>query len=390
MSVSYDLRISPRPGPLPGRVDSEKGQLQSFVHESPPSSNTISNTRRGICAAWSNIKMPSFRQFVFTFLIAAFLTSAYARRPIHLRRPDVALSGPGDESAFRELLSQVSDSSLHEVLHDVSDKYKHGVYPEDRTALQEIHKDNPAMATSLVKLARRQNNTVTTVEPVTSTDTVVVVPPESTSTVIVPVSPTDTTGQTATAQNPPSSQPSTQVSPNSPVPSSSALASVSVPLPPGSTAAPPQSSQANPSSSQGSTPPKTTGPDTGTGTGKGAGTSATGGSSPGAASTNSANSNPVSTSAGESSTGKTSGPVTAQTSTTQQIVFTTTLPNGSRSTVTSFTIVPAGEQAATPGTSASATGTPSLQNGAIEKGNPSSMRAMGAFLAALAFIMGVL
>jgi hypothetical protein len=208
MSVSSDLHRGPRPGNLSGCVDSEKGHSQSVVlNDSLPPSNICHNTRQRVRDAWHNIKMPSLRQCALAFLIALCLTTVYARRPIHFKQPD---SGPGDDTAFQELLSDVSDASLHDVLHDVSDKYKHGIYPEDKTALKAIHKDNPAMATSLVRLARRQQNTtMSSSAPATSS---MVLTTASVST-------TDTTGQTTTAQDTTGSMTSAEVSSTFPIPS---------------------------------------------------------------------------------------------------------------------------------------------------------------------------
>ncbi len=66
-------------------------------------------------------------------------------------------------SAFARLLEAVSPESLHDLLHEyLPNTYKHGVYPSEKLALEALHRDNAALATSLVHLARRELNSTTT------------------------------------------------------------------------------------------------------------------------------------------------------------------------------------------------------------------------------------
>ena len=59
---------------------------------------------------------------------------------------------------FQKLLDEAHPPALHEALHSFAPKkYKHGAFPEDRTAVEFIHKEEPSVATSIVNLARRQN-----------------------------------------------------------------------------------------------------------------------------------------------------------------------------------------------------------------------------------------
>ena len=63
-----------------------------------------------------------------------------------------------DLETFQKLLNQVDPPSLHEALHSISPKkYKHGAFQEDRTAVEVIHKEEPSVATRIVKLATRQD-----------------------------------------------------------------------------------------------------------------------------------------------------------------------------------------------------------------------------------------
>ncbi|KAL1903123.1 hypothetical protein Sste5346_000407 [Sporothrix stenoceras] len=65
-------------------------------------------------------------------------------------------------SSFSRLLEAVSPESLHDLLHEyLPDTYKHGVYPSEKHALEAIHRENAALATSIIQLARRDLNSTT-------------------------------------------------------------------------------------------------------------------------------------------------------------------------------------------------------------------------------------
>ena len=89
-----------------------------------------------------------------------------------------------DRAAFQKLLNQIDPPSLHAALHDFSPKkFQHGMFPEDRTAMEAIHKEEPGLATGILKmakLAKRDNSTVTTTPVLPSTT---VSPPAETSSV---------------------------------------------------------------------------------------------------------------------------------------------------------------------------------------------------------------
>lgn len=66
-----------------------------------------------------------------------------------------------DIVAFRQLLEQVDPPSLHEALHNYSPKkFQHGMFQEDRKAVEVIHKTQPNLATSIINLAKRTNNDI--------------------------------------------------------------------------------------------------------------------------------------------------------------------------------------------------------------------------------------
>lgn len=67
-----------------------------------------------------------------------------------------------DWDLFHRLADNVDESSIHSILHKLAPKFKHGVFSKDRRAIEQVHSENPLLATSLLSLARRQSNTTTT------------------------------------------------------------------------------------------------------------------------------------------------------------------------------------------------------------------------------------
>lgn len=59
--------------------------------------------------------------------------------------------------AFQKLLNEVDPPALHSALHEYSPKkFAHGMFREDRIAVEAIHKEDPPLAQSIVILAKRQ------------------------------------------------------------------------------------------------------------------------------------------------------------------------------------------------------------------------------------------
>lgn len=59
--------------------------------------------------------------------------------------------------AFQKLLNEVDPPALHSALHEHSPKkFAHGMFREDRTAVEAIHREDPPLAQSIVMLAKRQ------------------------------------------------------------------------------------------------------------------------------------------------------------------------------------------------------------------------------------------
>lgn len=106
-----------------------------------------------------------------------------------------------DQEQLLELAKDVSDDKLHAALHNYNDgKFKHGIFPGDRPALEAVHRERAADATALVLLAKRQS-TNTTQSTSTHTSSTTQLPPstQTSSSSTTPTSATTTTTRTTTA-----------------------------------------------------------------------------------------------------------------------------------------------------------------------------------------------
>lgn len=279
-------------------------------------------------------KMSKIQHCIFTLLLFFLLAVGIVAVTLNDRLPP----RPGafqEKQRFEELLNTVDPSALHEVLHEnMKDKYQHGVFEKDKAAVEAIHQQNAEVAESLIELAKRQatgsgNGTVVTSTAVTTTDTVVTSTESITST---PSSVSTTPVQSQSSTVAPTSQRSTST-PESSTPSStpeSTVTKVSTSSASTTTSVPASRSESTPVSTS---PTPTSQAST-------------------------------SSSEPESGSGTNTSPMTSRTT-----VYTTTLANGAATTVTSVTIVPAGQaDQTTGGTSPSKTGSGgSLQTGGSAK-----------------------
>jgi len=138
--------------------------------------------------------MPSPRCLMLTVLVCFLATFGLASVLHHSKGP--CLDGGGrtgkegteaklqvqdnaSESGFSQLLRTASPDILHRLLHAYfPERYQDGVYPSDHDALVAVHRGNAPLATSLARLARRQDggtNTTVTSTPGSSSS-----PPSST------------------------------------------------------------------------------------------------------------------------------------------------------------------------------------------------------------------
>lgn len=203
---------------------------------------------------------------VFTLLLISLFAVGVLSKSIARRNAEPVVQDSPEIESFRELLNSLEPAALHEILHEhLKEKYQHGVYQEDRKAMEVVHEQNAGVAIQLIELAKRQtpgNGTTTTASPsntVVSTSVVVGTSTAPTSSVVVTrtssAAPTSATSTGQTVQS------TTQVRSTSAQPSSSATRApssgstvVSVPTSeskPSSTPATQTQSQAGSSSNQG-------------------------------------------------------------------------------------------------------------------------------------------
>ncbi|KAI1663096.1 hypothetical protein F4813DRAFT_20270 [Daldinia decipiens] len=151
-------------------------------------------------------KMPSPRHFFLTLFLGLLATAGSASAVLHQKpsgeekvESEIEHVVLRDDSTFSRLLSSASPRAIHEFLHAYFPvTYKHGVYDSDHSAMEAIHASDPELATSIVQLAKRQSGN----ETITTTATSV----ESSS-----AAPTSESGSTTTEE-----QPSTSTSVDTP------------------------------------------------------------------------------------------------------------------------------------------------------------------------------
>lgn len=275
-----------------------------------------------------------------------------------------------DQQRFQELLKSVDSSSLHEVLHEKLDKYKHGVFREDKAAIAVVHQQAPDAATSLIELAKRQapTNGSTSAPPVTST---VATTTEATSTLTTPITSSIITTEVSESSTGPTSVQITKestllsISQSTFISSSVVVTSSNVVIissDHGTTAISTAKGSPSPTESP-SSPSISTSPEQPSSTKSNSPTETSPSETSGSQSGSQSGSG-----SGSGSGSKSSSPSTSPTpSVTSFDIYTTTLPNGKPTTITETTVVPAGQpdQTAVGGASTKTNPAGSLQtNGA--------------------------
>ena len=91
-----------------------------------------------------------------------------------------------DQDGLQRMLENVQDSSIHAALHKYSIKFKDGVFSKDLSAIEQVHSEDPSLATKLIHMAKRQGNS-----------TIVPVPTESVSSLATTAIGSATTASTA-------------------------------------------------------------------------------------------------------------------------------------------------------------------------------------------------
>ncbi|KAI1464630.1 uncharacterized protein F4812DRAFT_161307 [Daldinia caldariorum] len=149
-------------------------------------------------------KMPSPRHFLTLFL-SLLVTAGLASAVLHqtpsgeeTARSETEHVVVRDDSTFSRLLNSASPRAIHEFLHAYfPGTYKHGVYDSDRSAMEAVHANDPELATSIVQMAKRQssNETITTTATSATADS----SSSSSSSSAAPTSDSTTTQETSTS-----------------------------------------------------------------------------------------------------------------------------------------------------------------------------------------------
>ncbi|KAL5317713.1 hypothetical protein ACEPPN_014811 [Leptodophora sp. 'Broadleaf-Isolate-01'] len=298
-------------------------------------------------------KMSRFRHITCALLVVAVLaftlTSAAANGGNGIARMSISAA---DRQRFQELLNSVDPKALHNVLHAAEGKYQHGIFTEDKAAMEVVHEENAEVATSLVELAKRQTGNSST----TTTDTTVVVVDPTTTPGTTSQTPTVDPTTSETSQAPPTTSPT---NPPTVAPTPTTSENPTTPA-----TQPSVEPTTQPTTAQTTAPTTTRAPATAAPTpSTSAGQSTNVRSSSTLATETSADDNPTTTSAR---------------SVTQQTIYTTTLANGAVQTVTQVTVV-AGQADQTGGSSTrTSTAKGSLQTNAASIKNVGMNGLLGA------------
>lgn len=181
--------------------------------------------------------MPSLQRLLPVALLLTLVTSsAIAQTPEQFKAKEEAQS---DLEEFERLLDQVDPPSLHAALHDYSPKkFTHGMFEKDRTAAEALHREDASVASSIVALAKRQeisNGTISTsAAPIVPGDSSTDVPASASATTFVsPVAPIATATRNPTDGSTPITE-SSSVAPGSSLNAPTTVLSTSTsPLVPG-------------------------------------------------------------------------------------------------------------------------------------------------------------
>lgn len=182
-------------------------------------------------AAQQNRNMTAIRRLLVALTVSVLVTVAVARTypvPCGLHRngdaeaqaaqaaPNVVASQ--DDSTFAQLLRSASPESLHRLLHDyLPEKFQHGVFPSDKEAVEAVHGDSAALATSIVQIAKRQNNNNSTAEE-TSDDPTQEPTPDPTTKDPEPTTESKEPTKPPTTSNPPPTSKTPDPTPSEPTP----------------------------------------------------------------------------------------------------------------------------------------------------------------------------
>lgn len=278
----------------------------------------------------------SFLQLLFVTLLA--LSAVFAVD---------AVPGTSQRESLQEAPADIKVASLHDALHALSAKFRHGIFPTDLDAAEALQGEEPNIA-SLIKLAKRQDNATASSAPasiVTTANTESTTDPATTSAAETSATSEPTSAPSST-ESTTTIQPTVTSASSTSEPTTSSSSSVSVPTETSSTVSTQTTAQPTTATTASSTTQTTHSETT---------------SVPSTLSTTKSTSSSSSTST-TSNQSTTSAHTTENTSlSTSTFKSTTTMPDGSLSTITSITVItPSATGKASEATTA---GKPGLQTG---------------------------
>ncbi len=178
----------------------EKLETKSFQNSSTAQDRQLRRTGR------MTLRPSVILVLMVCLLTALGMSAAVAPRNVWRWRPchrgPVAEQGSVPEpvqTTFLNSLSEASPESLHDLLHKFfPDKFQHGVFPSEQQAVEAVHEVDPAIASTIIQMARRDTNSsssTTSTPPPTSSSS------SSSTTVDSSTSTKDSSTTTTTTQS---------------------------------------------------------------------------------------------------------------------------------------------------------------------------------------------
>ncbi|KAK4044776.1 hypothetical protein C8A01DRAFT_30955 [Parachaetomium inaequale] len=226
--------------PVDAREKTATGTQSTDNRQRPASASKMAYARRTILVLF------------VCMLVLLGIASAGPRMPCHKGTTGQQTTAESSESSsFSARLKSASPSSLHDLLHRYfPGRFRDGVFESEHKAMEGVHSANPALATSILQLTKRDdtNSTATSAsQPPPASETQTSDPPSETpsTTIIPPTSSSSIVEPSSTSSVPPSTTSSSRSSTPTPAPSSSlpetTLTTTTKPL--STTSSPPRTSK---------------------------------------------------------------------------------------------------------------------------------------------------
>ncbi|EKD14016.1 hypothetical protein MBM_07693 [Drepanopeziza brunnea f. sp. 'multigermtubi' MB_m1] len=184
----------------PAKVAPAKAAYTSSASPRPKVERTSEHEAAAPSLAMAQAPRSLFALFLIALLAMTLVSASHGHGIAR------ATHSAGEEQIFQEMLNSVDPKALRGVLLAATEKYKHGVFQEDRKAMEALHQENAEAATYFLELAKRQSGNITAVSTTESSTVVPVLPStpvaEPTPTAPGPTPTTPTPGPTSEPQSP--------------------------------------------------------------------------------------------------------------------------------------------------------------------------------------------